>query len=477
MSEKIFISYRRKDALEKARLMRFFMQECKVSVFLDTEIDRSKDFTDELTRKITNCEDYVLLVSEDACHYRYDHPDGDWLFREIKIAVDSYRQKLAMNENDPHMKLHLTAVSKDVLNKFIHMEVPEEYREAHSVICGCTKEPRLLDFEELSDKQVRSLYATTLQSFEASRREPLERGAPIYVQGEEEHQRLVRQGKLSYEQDKGFMEEIVAEVHQRMGNYEPLTVLDVGCSSGETGQCYFSDSSQYRMLVGIDWNDNVVRKARANGRRVNAAFAYETVDISADDFDAQLGQLRADLLENEKFDIVFCCQVLHHIPVAHRRRVIQTLAKHMKTGGCLIIRGSDDGTKLLYDNEDGNRLINSIVDLTIQMPTIADRFYGRKISAELLSNGFVGVVVKPITLATSRCPNMAQYEWVNFYRSSFDWRRKIFDPNENDSPRRIAELLGQRKEMESLLEELETKMLQQHDWYMETDFFGYGFLS
>lgn len=475
MSERVFISYRRSDAMYQARLMRFFMKEQEVSVFLDTEINRSQSFPEELERKIKSCEDYVLLVSEDACTYRSASPSGDWLFKEIRFAVEAYQQKKAKNPKGSDMKLHLTAVNAEILSKFIHMEVPDEFKEAHEFICKCTNEQSLLEFEGHSDKQMRSLYATTLQSFECKQSAAPAPGAPVYIQEGEEFERLTIQGELSFAQDQACMADIVKELQTRLGKDSGFNVLDVGCSNGATGRRYFADPNLYDVVVGIDKDADALDEAQRQSRRLGRTFWYREMDVASRSFEDEMQRYIDEWLNGEKFDIIFCCQVLHHIPSNDRSKVIHSLRKFLKKGGCFIIRGSDDATKILYDGQNSHNPIEDIVKLTNKMPTIADRFYGRKIYSELKCNSFEGVVVRPVTSSTSMCPAMEQPDCNAYYSSSFEWRRNIFEPLEHDSDRRRAELETQKNEMEDLLEDLRTKMLFQNNWYMETDFFGYGF--
>ena len=76
MSEQIFISYRRSDASDKARLFRFFVKECGRTAFLDTEINRTEAFPKQLEEKIKACEDFVLIISSDTSNYRGEMTDA-----------------------------------------------------------------------------------------------------------------------------------------------------------------------------------------------------------------------------------------------------------------------------------------------------------------------------------------------------------------------------------------------------------------
>ena len=178
----------------------------------------------------------------------------------------------------------------------------------------------------------------------------------------------------------------------------------------------------------------------------------------------------------EKFDIIFCCQVLHH--AARAKQALGVLEEMLNDGGCLIIRGSDDATKLLYNpssKEDANKIVTDIISLTNEMPTIADRQYGRKIFSQLQDLGLSDVRVFPICESNSMVDAGGQnHAMSSFYKMSFAWREEIFEPLPGDPEEKRRDLSEKSQKMKGLLERLHTVM-RPGAWFMQIDFFGYGF--
>ncbi len=477
MSEQVFISYRRKVTSEKARLMRYFIQQEGFSVFLDTEINHYESFPDALRRKIEQCSDYIFIVSKSACCLNIDpNADLDWIFEELKIAYDTYNNKLKLNPKDPGMRLHLVVTDRKLLGKFSQMDLPERYRAAHKFICNRTAHWHPLDFDGNSDEGIRAHYKQFVAEFESARANSERRGAPVYVQDTREQRRLSIQGEISFKRDRRILDKITEQLHASTG-VKRFRVLDVGCSKGDTGKKYFSDRNTYAQVLGIDRDADMIAEACEAGHDEDC-FSYRHIDLVDRDFNRKLTEFRNERLNGGKFDIIFCCQTMHYLSQKDRSRVLNILVEdHLRDGGCLIIRGSDDGTKVIHRGEKEEDIVQKIVALTVEMPTIAERFYGRMIDADLRTLGLERVTVQPITVATSMICDQEQANNLanEFYKNSFEWRKYIFEPKVGDSPAMISKLATQKEKMEELLEELRTRLLAKSYWYMETDFFGYGF--
>ena len=59
MSEQIFLSYRRKDGSDKARLLKHFLTQCGYTVFMDTEKKDNGPFPEYLRKKVRECSDFI----------------------------------------------------------------------------------------------------------------------------------------------------------------------------------------------------------------------------------------------------------------------------------------------------------------------------------------------------------------------------------------------------------------------------------
>ena len=145
----------------------------------------------------------------------------------------------------------------------------------------------------------------------------------------------------------------------------------------------------------------------------------------------------------------------------------------------MIIRGSDDGTKMVYrsvNNEEVQQILNEIVYLTESVSTVADRKYGRKIYSDLKIAGFNEIQVHPIAVSPySHKDSEKANKASQCYRGSFSWREEIFNPIEEDSKERREELKKLKERMKTETDKMENILKAGGCWYMELDFLGWGF--
>lgn len=81
----IFISYRRADGYELAKLVKDHLEKAGYSVFLDLEDLRAGKFNEKLYSNIENCNDFIIILtptSLDRCSN-----EGDWVRCEIGHAI------------------------------------------------------------------------------------------------------------------------------------------------------------------------------------------------------------------------------------------------------------------------------------------------------------------------------------------------------------------------------------------------------
>ena len=102
-------------------------------------------------------------------------------------------------------------------------------------------------------------------------------------------------------------------------------ILDVGCGFGLFA-AYFGQTQPGRSIVGID----------PNARRVDLARAVATsLDCTAHRF--HVGDVRTVPLEG-RFDAAYVLDVMHHIPAADQRSVLERLRDLLVPGGMLLIK-------------------------------------------------------------------------------------------------------------------------------------------
>jgi len=111
---------------------------------------------------------------------------------------------------------------------------------------------------------------------------------------------------------------------------KPLTVLDVGCGNGRFAR-FLTEQGVYARYVGVDADAALLTfAAQHNAAAVNLAAQFIQADLAQPDWVSSLA--------GERFDLVACFAVLHHLPgYALRLQVMQALAAHMATEGLLIL--------------------------------------------------------------------------------------------------------------------------------------------
>lgn len=480
MSEQIFLSHRRSDAWYIARLLKFYFAECGMTAFVDNQIDRSQRFSNALKDKIRESSDFVLLLTPAVVSRITESSavskDDDHVFWEMQTAYEFFKSR-----GTP--KLHIIAYNSQITVNFSNLELPEQYKkyaEAFDHFKNLTsKEVHIDKFEGMSDAAILDDVKGMIRHLDAKPLTLINREvkASGYSSSETEEERLSHQSKLSYFYDESIMDKIEKELLARPG-YEGkrLMVLDVGCANGKTGVTYFNDPDVYEKVLGIDIDGKSIMKAcDIKDREGYENFSYQQMDITSKNFRRELNQFRQNVIGTKrKFDVIFCYQVLQH--VSNRNKVLRDLLENLSDGGCLIIRGSDDEAKMFYNPsapEEDNRLIEETVNiLTTNLPCMADRYYGRKIYSDLIMAGLDRVTVVPVTCSTAG-PNVSGKILNKTFEVSFNWRTEELEPKESDSEERKKELLASNEEINDIVERL--RQYVSGGWYLETDFFGYGF--
>ncbi|MBR5273165.1 MAG: toll/interleukin-1 receptor domain-containing protein [Clostridia bacterium] len=79
-----FISYRRKNGFEMARLIRDHLHNQGLKCYLDTEENRNGDFGEHLVEAIHNSSNFILVLPKDALKRCIN--EDDWVRREVEAA-------------------------------------------------------------------------------------------------------------------------------------------------------------------------------------------------------------------------------------------------------------------------------------------------------------------------------------------------------------------------------------------------------
>lgn len=176
--------------------------------------------------------------------------------------------------------------------------------------------------------------------------------------------RLRVQADLLYDLDVKSIEKAILYI-RRSNPMKTIKILDVGCADGYVTYTRFSKLDNVQ-VEGIDISKNAIEEA-------NRDYASEKFKFSV----ANIEDVR---YHPEGYDLMFCTLVLHHLE--NPEGAMHRLWSFLNPNGCLIVRGSDDGTKLNYPQDDD---LDFLLQSTNQIKGSSDRQYGRKIYTHMTS--------------------------------------------------------------------------------------------
>ena len=468
MSEDIFISYRRKDASDKARLLKIFLEKCNYTVFMDQDkMSTLRPFPEELNEKIRECKDWIFILSPEVFNFHQE----DYLLEEVLLAHELFSQG--------KIRTHIVATRDFVFKPSLLAGCPDRYAEVLLYFCTTNYE-RYIDFEG-SDSEILARIKTHLHLFKAEqhfvadieKKNEVQSAGYLGEVGKDREDRLINNGLLQYQYNKKPMEDLVERLRK---DGHKLTVLDVGCSTGKVTHLYFDDDQVFEKVIGIDKNVHSIQKAQTEN--MSPCFAFEVLDLN-DHLEEKLNML-CEKHSIEQFDIIFISHVLQHLPNREQREtVLNTLISFLRKGGCVIALNADDGTKMIYQpgrNNENATLINNIVEITERLPAMADLHYGRKLYSDLIHARLSDVRVYPITISSSMFSEQEKLSFLKGrYVNDFKWREDEFSPLGNDTPEKMFKLDQWKKEISHELKKIEQLLVYDGCWYSCTFYFGFGF--
>ncbi|MCI3919999.1 class I SAM-dependent methyltransferase [Paenibacillus sp. TRM 82003] len=244
----------------------------------------------------------------------------------------------------------------------------------------------------------------------------------------------------------------------RLPRQEGLVALDVGCAGGEVTADRFGAFPAFANVIGVDKSEAKIADANAAG--YGAAFSFLEADIESDGFDDALGQALRERELGESFDFIFSALTLHHL--ANPVKALVRLRRWLKPGGVLVLRGSDDGSKLAYPDEQG--LVASVIDMTARVEGASDRENGRKLYTQVWKSGFRDVHMMYEVKDTA---GKSMDTRLHLFRGSFSYRINNFKKRLDREPNNPL-FLEEYRWMKDALEELELEFMNDAFYYQET---------
>jgi hypothetical protein len=189
--------------------------------------------------------------------------------------------------------------------------------------------------------------------------------------------------------------------------------LDIGCAWGDLTVDRFGGLPAVQCVLGLDKNEACIARANeAFGE--DPRWRFVVLDVERADAEDELAKLLASIGSNGPM-LVLMAFVLNHLtePI----RLLNILRSTLPSGSKIIIRTSDDGTKLNSPDPEGR--LAFILEMTNRAPGIGDQLHGRKVFSQLYAAGFrdVRMFAEPILL-----PNMSPEEREMLFDVHFSHR-------------------------------------------------------
>ena len=273
-----------------------------------------------------------------------------------------------------------------------------------------------------------------------------------------EQNRLELQAKATQKLDNEVINYVITKGKLKAKNF---FVLDVGCGYGNVAKSRFLKFENAKVL-GIDINKDVITQNNLNNQNPN--FSFENFDIEDENFEKDFSlYLKQNNLP--KFDIIFLSYVLQHLK--NPDIALEKLKPFMNKGGFIIVRGSDDGSKMAYHDKN---LVAKIIKLYNSADGISDRLNGRKIYSQLYMAGFESIkMFFEVKETAALLP--AQKQVV--FDQSFSYRTNIFKTLAEEHPNNQLHTQNLAK-MEKYLCELQALFQNPKFWYAELQMVGVG---
>ncbi|MBR6045557.1 MAG: methyltransferase domain-containing protein [Ruminococcus sp.] len=240
---------------------------------------------------------------------------------------------------------------------------------------------------------------------------------------------------------------------------EPLYVLDVGSAYGFVAEDRFGNDPRVAKVLCLDNNRRVIERAQILFAE-NDKIVFEVADVDSETFEEDVREL---MYKHgiPKFHIVYSALLLLHLK--DPCRTLRKLRSLMDKDSYIVVRGSDDGSKLCYPHYE---LMEQIIEKGMTVKNCADRRNGSKLFHQMINSGFSDVRVFSCMTETS---GMSFEEKQQLFSESFAYRSDAYrmilekDP-ESETAKKDYEWIT------NALEEFENYFYECGFWYCEYDY-------
>ena len=272
----------------------------------------------------------------------------------------------------------------------------------------------------------------------------------------DEEARLALQAKNTAESDRMALDLL----REQGGMREHMTVLDVGCAYGHVTRNRFAPLDCVDRIIGVDANAEAIERARELHADV-PKMSFEVIDLEDDGMEERLRDILSGRGAGDGADIIYSSLTLHHLsdPVM----VLRALRRLLAPGGHIIVRGSDDGSKMCYP---GTALMEWIIDKSMSVRGVSDRMNGRKLFGQLTEAGYGNIRILSNMRDTSA---LDEDERAELFKESFAYRIDYFEKECERNPSDIR-LRNECEDMRTALQQLERRFNERGFWYCEHDY-------
>lgn len=272
-----------------------------------------------------------------------------------------------------------------------------------------------------------------------------------------EIERLKIQAENSRESDRIAIEYMFE--HCKWGEDEPLYIIDMGSAYGYVIADRFANNPRVKKILCIDNNSRVIERARIMFAD-NEKMVFEVSDVE----DANFVNAIENIMRKHdipRVHIVFSSLLINHLN--YPKKALRKFRSLMSDNSYIILRGSDDGSKLCYPRPE---LMQEIIRKGIEESGLSDRHNGSKLFSQLTDSGFRNIRIFSYMTDLS---GLSFEEKEVLFKESFSYRLDPYKLKLSKSPNDPVAI--QKYEwMADALTQFEGQFFEPDFWYCEYDY-------